>query len=73
MSKSLGNGIDADSVLECGASGRTGSWKIKGSDGKQVVLKANKIGSECFRLWKACDAQVGDDFHINPEEIETKY
>jgi len=37
------------------------------------VLKANKIGSECFRLWKACDAQVGDDFHINPEEIETKY
>ena len=73
MSKSLGNGIDADSVLECGASGRTGSWKIKGSDGKQVVLKANKIGSECFRLWKACDAQVGDDFHINPEEIETRY
>ena len=73
MSKSLGNGIDADSVLECGAGGRTGSWKIKGSDGKQVVLKANKIGSECFRLWKACDAQVGDDFHINPEEIETKY
>ncbi len=73
MSKSLGNGIDADSVLECGAGGRTGSWKIKGADGKQVVLKANKIGSECFRLWKACDAQVGDDFHINPEEIETKY
>ena len=73
MSKSLGNGIDADSVLECGAGGRTGSWKIKGTDGKQVVLKANKIGSECFRLWKACDAQVGDDFHINPEEIETKY
>ena len=73
MSKSLGNGIDADSVLECGAGGRTGSWKIKGTDGRQVVLKANKIGSECFRLWKACDAQVGDDFHINPEEIETKY
>ncbi len=73
MSKSLGNGIDADSVLECGAGGRTGSWKIKGADGKQVVLKANKIGSECFRLWKACDAQVGDDFQINPEEIETKY
>jgi valyl-tRNA synthetase len=73
MSKSLGNGIDADSVLECGAGGKTGSWKIKGADGKQVVLKANKIGSECFRLWKACDAQVGDDFHINPEEIETKY
>lgn len=73
MSKSLGNGIDADSVLECGAGGRTGSWKIKGTDGKQVILKANKIGSECFRLWKACDAQVGDDFHINPEEIETKY
>jgi len=73
MSKSLGNGIDADSVLECGYGGRTGSWKIKGADGKQVVLKANKIGSECFRLWKACDAQVGDDFHINPEEIETKY
>ena len=73
ISKSLGNGIDADSVLECGAGGRTGSWKIKGADGKQVVLKANKIGSECFRLWKACDAQVGDDFHINPEEIETKY
>ena len=73
MSKSLGNGIDADSVLECGAGGRTGSWKIKGPEGKQVLLKANKIGSECFRLWKACDAQVGDDFHINPEEIESKY
>ena len=73
MSKSLGNGIDANSVLECGFGGRTGSWKIKGADGKQVQLKANKIGSECFRLWKACDAQVGDDFHINPEEIEAKY
>ena len=73
MSKSLGNGIDADSVLECGAEGRTGSWKIRGPDGKQVSLRANKIGSECFRLWKACDAQVGDDFHINPEEIESKY
>jgi len=22
---------------------------------------------------EGCDAQVGDDFHINPEEIETKY
>jgi len=73
MSKSLGNGIDADSVLECGAGGRTGSWKIRGPNGKQVQLRANKIGSECFRLWKACDAQVGDDFHINPEEIESKY
>ena len=73
MSKSLGNGIDANSVLECGSGGRTGSWKIKGPNGKQVQLKANKIGSECFRLWKACDAQVGDDFHINPEEIESKY
>jgi valyl-tRNA synthetase len=73
MSKSLGNGIDADSVLECGAGGRTGSWKVRGPDGKQVQLRANKIGSECFRLWKACDAQVGDDFHINPEEIESKY
>ena len=72
MSKSLGNGIDADSVLECGAGGRTGSWKVKGPE-KTVKLKANKIGSECFRLWKACDAQVGDDFHINPEEIEQKY
>jgi valyl-tRNA synthetase len=72
MSKSLGNGIDADSVLECGAGGRTGSWKIKGPD-KTVSLKANKIGSECFRLWKACEAQVGDDFQINPEEIEKKY
>ncbi len=72
MSKSLGNGIDADSVLECGAGGRTGSWKVKGPD-KTVQLRANKIGSECFRLWKACDAQVGDDFHINPEEIESKY
>ena len=73
MSKSLGNGIDADSVLECGAGGRTGSWKIRGPGGKQVRRKANKIGSECFRLWKACEAQVGDDFHINPEEIESKY
>ena len=72
MSKSLGNGIDADSVLECGAGGRTGSWTVKGPDGS-VKLKANKIGSECFRLWKACDAQVGDDFHINPEAIEKKY
>ncbi|MGB2052886.1 MAG: class I tRNA ligase family protein [Poseidonia sp.] len=72
MSKSLGNGIDADSVLECGAGGRTGSWSVKGPDGT-IKLKANKIGSECFRLWKACDAQVGDDFQINPEEIEKKY
>ncbi|MBT4059504.1 MAG: class I tRNA ligase family protein [Euryarchaeota archaeon] len=72
MSKSLGNGIDADSVLECGAGGRTGAWKVKGPD-KTVNLRANKIGSECFRLWKACDAQVGDDFQINPEEIEAKY
>ena len=72
MSKSLGNGIDADSVLECGAGGRTGSWKIRGPD-KVVNLRANKIGSECFRLWKACDAQVGDDFQINPEDIEQKY
>ena len=72
MSKSLGNGIDADSVLECGAGGRTGSWRVRGPD-KSVQLRANKIGSECFRLWKACDAQVGDDFHINPEEIESKY
>ena len=72
MSKSLGNGIDADSVLECGAGGRTATWKIKGPD-SQVTLSANKIGSECFRLWKACDAQVGDDFQINPEEIEKKY
>ena len=72
MSKSLGNGIDADSVLECGAGGRTGSWKVKGPE-KTVSLRANKIGSECFRLWKACDAQVGDDFHINPEEIEKRY
>jgi len=73
MSKSLGNGIDADSVLECGSGGRTGLWKIKGLDGKTIELRASKIGSECFRLWKACDAQVGDDFHINPEEIEKKY
>ena len=72
MSKSLGNGIDADSVLECGAGGRTGSWKVKGPE-KTVSLKANKIGSGCFRLWKASDAQVGDDFHINPEEIEKRY
>tara|TARA_Y100000591_G_scaffold328827_1_gene356151 strand:- start:434 stop:1699 length:1266 start_codon:yes stop_codon:yes gene_type:complete len=72
MSKSLGNGIDADSVLECGAGGRTGSWKVRGPE-KSVSLKASKIGSECFRLWKACEAQVGDDFHINPEEIESKY
>ncbi|MBD50577.1 MAG: valine--tRNA ligase [Euryarchaeota archaeon] len=73
MSKSIGNGIDANSVLECGFGGRTGSWKIRGPSGKQVHLQAKKIGSECFRLWKACDAQVGDDFHINPEEIESKY
>ena len=74
MSKSLGNGIDADSVIECGADpSKTGSWKVKGPDGKQIALKANKIGSECFRLWKACEAQVGDDFQINPEEIEAKY
>ena len=72
MSKSLGNGIDADSVLECGAAGRTGIWKVKGPE-STVELKANKIGSECFRLWKACDAQVGDDFQINPEEIEKRY
>ena len=72
MSKSLGNGIDANSVLECGAGGRTGSWKIRGPD-KVVHLRANKIGSVCFRLWKACDAQVGDDFQINPEDIEQKY
>ena len=72
MSKSLGNGIDADSVLECGADGKTGSWQVRGPE-KSVKLRANKIGSECFRLWKACDAQVGDDFHINPEEIESKY
>jgi valyl-tRNA synthetase len=72
MSKSLGNGIDADSVLECGAGGRTGSWQVRGPE-KSIKLRANKIGSECFRLWKACDAQVGDDFHINPEEIEAKY
>jgi valyl-tRNA synthetase len=45
---------------------------VKGPEGS-VKLRANKIGSECFRLWKACDAQVGDDFHINPEEIEKKY
>ena len=73
MSKSLGNGIDAESVLECGAGGRTGSWKIKGPGGKQVILQAKKIGSECFRFWKAADAQVGDDFQINPERIESRY
>ena len=73
MSKSLGNGIDAESVLECGAGGRTGSWKIKGPGGKQVTLQAKKIGSECFRFWKAADAQVGDDFQINPEQIESRY
>ena len=73
MSKSLGNGIDASSVLECGFGGRTGSWKIKGPEGKQVTLQAKKIGSECFRFWKAADAQVGDDFQINPEQIELRY
>ena len=73
MSKSLGNGIDAESILECGAGGRTGSWKIKGPGGKQVTLQAKKIGSECFRFWKAADAQVGDDFQINPEQIESRY
>ena len=73
MSKSLGNGIDAESVLECGAEGRTGSWKVKGPEGKQITLQAKKIGSECFRFWKAADAQVGDDFQINPEQIESRY
>ena len=73
MSKSLGNGIDAESVLECGAGGKTGSWKIRGPGGKQVTLQAKKIGSECFRFWKAADAQVGDDFQINPEQIESRY
>ena len=73
MSKSLGNGIDAESVLECGFGGRTGSWKIRGPEGKQVTLQAKKIGSECFRFWKAADAQVGDDFQINPEQIELRY
>ena len=73
MSKSLGNGIDASSVLECGFGGRTCSWKIKGPEGKQVALQAKKIGSECFRFWKAADAQVGDDFQINPEQIELRY
>ena len=43
MSKSLGNGIDANSVLEYGFGGRTGTWKIKGIGGKQIHLKANKI------------------------------
>ena len=73
MSKSLGNGIDAESVLECGAGGKTGTWKIRGPGGKQVTLQAKKIGSECFRFWKAADAQVGDDFQINPEQIESRY
>ena len=31
------------------------------------------IGSEFFSLLKAFYAQVGDDFHINPEEIESKF
>ena len=26
-----------------------------------------------LQTMEACDAQVGDDFHINPEEIEAKY
>lgn len=73
MSKSLGNGIDADSVLECGAGGRSGIWKLKGPGGKTKQLKAQKIGSECFRLWKACDAKVGEDFNIDPEQIEANY
>ena len=71
MSKSLGNGIDADSVLECGAGGRTGSWKVRGPDSS--VHLANKIGSECFRYGRPAKHKVGDDFHINPEEIESKY
>ena len=50
MAKSLGNVIAANSVLEGGAGGRTGSWKVRGPD-KVVNLRANKIGSECFRLW----------------------
>lgn len=73
MSKSEGNGIDADSVLECGAGGRPGIWKLKGPGGKIMQFKAQKIGSECFRLWKACDAKVGEDFSIHPEQIEANY
>lgn len=72
MSKCLGNGIDADSVLECGAGGRPAIWQLDGPDGR-VQLKAQKIGIECFRLWKACDARVGEDFHIDPQQIEAKY
>ena len=62
----LGNGIDADNVLEWR---RWQNWFLESQRSrKSVQLKANKIGSECFRLWKACDAQVGDDFHINPKK-----
>ena len=71
MSKSLENGIDASSVLDV-EQGATGSWKIKGPEGKQVALQAKKIGSE-FQILKAADAQVGDDFQINPEQIELRY
>ena len=42
MSKSLGNGIDADSVLECGAGGRTGSWKIMDPRANKSALKQTK-------------------------------
>ena len=44
MSKSLGNGIDADSVLECGSGGRTGSWKVKGPENSEFESKIKLVG-----------------------------
>ena len=49
--------------------------RVHGRCEDQMVLSVSKQTKleRCFRLWKACEAQVGDDFHINPEEIESKY
>ena len=46
MSKSLVMELMLTAVLECGAGGRTGSWKSRPEKSVQLV----KIGSECFRL-----------------------
>ncbi len=50
ISISLGNGIDANSVLECGFGGGIGSWKVNRIDGKQTPRNSLKIGREWFGL-----------------------